>query len=232
MYLAGFRRPAHYAVWFAGAVVSTLPYWLYMVFSGGPAAGTPPSLLNVGFIVATLGLPLSPILPPDLGTPVGCAALCLGASGCAILVRLRNRRQVIAATPALMCMGYSLATIWAISIFRSGVAPWYAGHSSLFWIGLVGLAYVLLAPFMHSERTRISAAAVVWSAALGLTIAVSYLNSNLTYIRDVFFLDSRAPVSAACSTITKQHRHTVNSSYSSGRRDTLRTSRHSGSRSP
>lgn len=216
MLILRFRKLAHYAIWLVAAGVAALPYLGPLLLQRSQGGMAIYSLLNYQFILGVLGWPLSQkvSLIPNTETiataGIGLALCVAGLSGLWIERRSGALRQ---SAPALMLMAFSILTTWQASLFRQYTAPWYASNAMLFWIGLLGLAYVVwdnrhvalqLQPFPSDAVHRIVLPKHIrlmppaWSLAAVTALALLYLRSNLTYEDKTFYLPFRAPVSASC----------------------------------
>ena len=103
-----------------------------------------------------------------------------------------------------MLIVFSLLAIWQISLFRDGIPPWYCSISMTFWIGLLGLGYVIWTNVKveqdQSRRPNMLASVIdrLWSVGLVVSVVLLYASSNFTYADKTVFLRTRTPASAAC----------------------------------
>ncbi|HKQ06598.1 MAG TPA: hypothetical protein VJ464_15805 [Blastocatellia bacterium] len=207
--LLGCRKILHYAIWLAAAALSTMPYIYFLILNQPQGTrSTIKSLFNYVFVIDTIGRPFSNNiginhLPLTMATQNGILGLVLLTIGLVLLASRRSLPALRQSVPALSFIASSLLSAWQISIFRDSIAPWYTTISMPFWLGLIGLAYVLwtnraAAPAGASPRSRIiSWTPLVWGAATLLLIAILFITSNLTFADKTIFLKTRAPASAA-----------------------------------
>jgi hypothetical protein len=213
--LLGFRKVGHYAFWLSAATLSVLPYVFFLFLDPQQNTRQHSTLLstfNYLFVIDTLGRPFVNGIGLNYSRmPI---SVWIGSLGIALFVVIlillilldRERRTLTLAqsAPALMLIAFSLLTIWQISLFRDQIAPWYTTLSIAFWIGLVGLTYVLwvnhaIRPAQGRQRhwatpliARLLGAVVVGG------LACLYVSSNFSYTDKTLLLRTRAPSSAAC----------------------------------
>ncbi|MCL5026742.1 MAG: hypothetical protein M1531_09670 [Chloroflexi bacterium] len=205
MLLLGFRRPAHYAAWLGAAAVSASPYVGPLLLERVPGATTIVSLFNYPFIVGALGWPMSEkvslVLNPE-GQSAALAGVALAVTGLVVLWTRRHTPALRQSAPAVMLMSFSIVTLWQAGVFREYTAPWYSTNAMSFWIGLLGLGYVLwdnhrpgAVPQIPVRKAIVPA---VWSVIVIAALVSLYWRSNLNYEDKTFYLPSRSPASAAC----------------------------------
>ncbi|HKY62190.1 MAG TPA: hypothetical protein VJR29_02135 [bacterium] len=187
MALLRFRKPAHYLMVAAAAVLSLLPYGILLLVV--PKSGQEPKLLtffNFNLVLQSLGLPFAQSYDPQMAWWSGLAGLLLGAAGLAACLRHRIDSRRLAAP--LMLLLYVLLHLYQVSLFRSRLMPWYAYQAGLYWIGLLGLAYQLLL----EKKSR------WWPCLVTSTVVLLYLGSNWTWEDKVASLRHQGPASASC----------------------------------
>src|SRR5262249_47677502 len=160
--------------------------YVVLGFLGLPAAARPAvlSLFNFSFIVNVVGRPFANRIGVETGNlpmsqAAGAVGLVLCASGLALLWRKRSIPGIgRAAAPSLMLISYGLISTWQASLFRDTIAAWYAAHAMVFWIGLLGLGY-LLAQYSiakirdrpaGAESSRWARAAAAWAVCFSAVV--------------------------------------------------------------
>jgi hypothetical protein len=196
--LLDFHKWFFYAIWLAAGLLAVSPYFVFKIFRPlandfAPSATIP----HPNVFIQAVGWPFSEnLLLAQSNETIGWIGLGLGAAGVLLILGFRSRLVLKQSSPAIMLLLYTLLNIFLVTMFRGPLAPWYTGHYILYWIGLTGLAYLLL---VTDQSHRLSyGVRSAWSVLVFVAIAVSYFNSNLTYIDKVFFLHTRSPASAAC----------------------------------
>ena len=210
----GFRKVGHYAFWLTAAALSAVPY-LYFLFiypRPGSHQSTLLSVFNYLFVIDTLGRPF--VNGTGLNYSRMPISVWIGSLGIALFVIIlsllilldRERRKLTLAqsAPALMLIAFALLTTWQISLFRDQIAPWYTTLSIVFWIGLLGLTYVLWvnhATNAAQGRQRHWAIPLI-ARLLGVVVVGGliclYASSNFSYTDKTLLMRTRAPASAAC----------------------------------
>ena len=201
------RRWAHFAVVALTAAVASIPYLAFLVLSPRGGAGRSAlRLFNVSVFVNTLGRPLSRNIGTFFGRlPAsewrGAAGLILLFAGGLLLFRRIRKHDLSRALSAAVVTAYAVLCSWQISLFRDGVVPWYTMPAMLFWVGLVGFAWIPLST--GTARLSVTtdgrgAASRLWAAGTVLFVAVIYLRTNWTWADKSFYLASRGPASASC----------------------------------
>jgi hypothetical protein len=207
MWLVGFRKVGHYLAWAAGAAIAALPYLYFLVLHHAPGSAnaaakgplrvllTPPTIL---------GLPLSLGYSRPLAGLIGLGSATLATLGLALLWRVRHGEAPRRAAPALMLLTYGGVVALQIGLFRGATAAWYTYVGMAFWVGLIGLAYILRAarvatasPILRLGGRAVSATAA-WCGATLATLLVLYPTANLSYRDKSIFLQTRGPASASC----------------------------------
>src|SRR5215471_4566131 len=224
MWLLGFRKARHFVLLLSAAIVSILPYLSFLFLSRTPSASSKfVSLLHPILIINILGRPFA----NGIGSDYGPLALSEVAAGiglflcfvAAVLLWVgRAKLPVHSVAPLIVLLAVGLFTACQISLFRRQISPWYTGVVMDFWIGLIGLAFVLwfqtekpaggspqyLASNLNRPHTQkgqswlVRERARAWSVAAVASIAVLYVATNRTRADKSFYVQSRSPVSAAC----------------------------------
>ncbi|MBO9308180.1 MAG: hypothetical protein J7551_00170 [Chloroflexi bacterium] len=139
LWLRGYRRWQHYAVWF---VISTIMIVRFVVST---RPGSPPSLNQLGliahFTVAFLSAPLAPVMHLIAGTPVGILGLLMFAFN-ALLLRRRPEWLASWAGLAAFSVLSAFMTAYARWIFFDGVSAFplnarYVTNGVPFWVALL-----------------------------------------------------------------------------------------------
>lgn len=213
--LLGFRKVGHYVFLFAAAVLSAMPYLFFLVLY--PRQTTRPhatllSAFDYLFVIDAIGRPFingiglnySRI---EISLLIGSLGIATGVVILSLLILVDRKRRALnlaRSAPALMLIAFSLLATWQISLFRDQIAPWYTSLSMLFWIGLVGLIYVLwvnqaIRPPQESHRRlpSVLVARLLSAVVIGGLIFL-YASSNLSYTDKTVLLRTRSPASAAC----------------------------------
>ncbi|MEZ4544107.1 MAG: hypothetical protein R3C24_09415 [Cyanobacteriota/Melainabacteria group bacterium] len=192
----------------SGAGLSAIPY-VMSLFAGAESTGavdpqkTIVSLFNLKTIVNLLGWPLAKDIAAatdNLPEARFAGSLGLVMAGGFLLVLAVNRNRIDlkkAAVPIVLILS-SLLAVWEISMVRSLLAPWYSTLSITFWVGLLGLAALLLSELNPKTvadfdlRSRIS---TKWSMLAIVVALACFARSNQTYSDKTYLLSGRAPAS-------------------------------------
>src|SRR5262249_17473354 len=101
--------------------------------------------------------------------------------------------------PAWIISSFGLLSVWQISMFRQFIAPWYTPVAIDCWIGLVGLAYVLL---MRSSTAKTKGAKSrlipAWAYGCTAVLLLLYVPASYSWSDKSFLLSTRGPAAAAC----------------------------------
>lgn len=202
--LLNYRRLPLYLLWFAGLLVSALPYINALVIRQGSApvrdGTTVVSLTNFRFFINALGWPFANGISSHAeGLPEARLVAWAGLACAAVLLCLlarASRQTKVAALPGLLCMLHGLVSIWQISVFRTLIAAWYTAVSMTFWCGLIACAAAVYAGSnqKNGRAERLSRQACL---AISLIVLDFYMRSNLTYDDKTDLLYSRSPASAS-----------------------------------
>jgi hypothetical protein len=208
MGLLGFRRARHFVVLLSAATISILPYLFFLFLSKTPSANSKfASLLRPVLILNILGRPFAngigsnygPLAMSEVAATIG---LILCAVAAVLLWTGRSWRPVQSLAPLIVLVAVGLLAACQISLFRRQISPWYTGVVMDFWIGLIGLAFVLWFKDRPTALESISCLkggrARAWSIVAIASIAMLYLATNRTRADKSFYVQSRSPVSAAC----------------------------------
>ncbi|MCA9816008.1 MAG: hypothetical protein H6677_09070 [Candidatus Obscuribacterales bacterium] len=192
----------------SGAGLSAIPYVMSFFASAGSTGATDAqktiiSFFNLKTIVNLLGWPLA----KDIATATdnlpearfaGSIGLVIAAGFLILLAVNRNRIDLKKAAVPLVLIISSLLAVWEISMVRSLLAPWYTPLPITFWVGLLGLAALLLSELNPKTvadfdlRSRIS---TKWSMLTVVVIIACFARSNQTYSDKTYMLNARAPAS-------------------------------------
>lgn len=209
--LLGFRKVGHYAFWLSAATLTVLPYLFFLYLDPLRTARSHSTLLspfNYKFIFDALGRPFVNGINSDYGRMrtsllIGGFGFALCMMGLGLLWHKRRTYTLAQAAPALMLIVFSLLSLWQTSLFREAIAPWYTCFSMFFWIGLLGLAYVIwtdrtteLTEGRHYQVNYLLAR--LWCVVLVGGLVLLYTSASFTYTDKTSFLRTRAPASAAC----------------------------------
>jgi len=205
MILLNYRRKKYYLYWaFVGAVIF-LPYFLYLSREPGSNPYSTISkhldFFRLHFVISSLGYPLA----QEFSARASFLRGLLGVSflvGCLVILYQKRASHTLLtrAAPALMLISFSLLTTWQISIFREGLVPFYTSYFMLFWMGLLGLVFVLVDDVGVSGEG--ASAFKSYRRILLLLVAgiafYFYLSSNLSFQDKTATLKTRSPASASC----------------------------------
>src|SRR5262249_6410265 len=144
-----FRKKSHYLAITGGAAVAAAPYVDLLYVHAVQARQTAiASLFNPVLLVNYLGRPFTNgsglhYERMAVSEVAGIAGLLLLAVGIWIIWRGRRAGALEQATPGLILVSFSILAGWQIALYRTQIAPWYIPFAMDFWIGLVGIAYVV-----------------------------------------------------------------------------------------
>jgi hypothetical protein len=181
----------------------------FLIHSGGIQKATlHPHLPDVRMYLQCFALPfLRQTILPYPFTNQGTAIGVVGFLTMAILLLVTVRRRLVTKTVCICLALAAFATmnIFAATLFRSYVAPWYGSFAALFWIAIIGIS-INLVDQRGGEATEDSSSA----RKKGLSVAVmalpicfvyvAFFCSNLTYRDKDSFCDSHCPASASAMT--------------------------------
>jgi hypothetical protein len=187
MVFLGYRKSWQYLALITGASIVLLPYFILLTVA--PISGQEPKLLtlfNVELVVQSTGLLFAQGYRPDMAMWRGLAGFVFALSGIFLCLRARIDLRRFA-VPSMLLL-YVLFHFYQVSLFRSRLMPWYAYQASLFWIGLLGLAYQLLL----EKRNQ------WWAYCLAAVLLYFYLSSNMTWQDKIASLRHQGPASVAC----------------------------------
>lgn len=205
--LLKFRKIHHYIVASLATLIILAPY-LYFFVLKSRSTGNDTKLFDFFLLFKAIGYPFT---YGDQLVEIGIIAI--SASGIFLLaiaaIILWQKRHTIVlykATPPILLTLFGLLGTWQITIFRRGFAPWYITQFMSFWIGLLGIYYILYATShigvkSHSRIDRIFAsphATRLWSLFGFSVITFLVIISSPTYADKAFYLYSRSPASASC----------------------------------
>lgn len=191
------RRPQTFIAVAIGLVLSAMPTVVSMQLHREDAPNLV-SVWNWTFLINSLGRCFAnrigqtsePLMLSELSGWWGVVAIVLFA----IIAPLKRETANYRAAIGLSVFG--LASLWMTSLFRVGIAPWYAGFAVYVWIGILSLAVLCIASnFSEHAHARNKAifkfvGIVVFASCAGL-----YLVSNISFHDKDFWADTRAEVS-------------------------------------
>lgn len=192
------RRMVHYASMLAAAALGWLPYiWFKVIAPGAPIAGESGHdwrLAPVAMIQA-IGFPFARDLDAGIAQSSGLVGLALGIAALILCWRQRRSLAGLRMVPVFMLGVYALMTMGLVTLFRGpNFGAWYTTLFLTYWLALVGIVYGLW------EAGRQTASSWRGHLVPVIFLAVTawlFVRSNLTYEDKVYYLSSRAPVSAA-----------------------------------
>jgi hypothetical protein len=209
MILLGHKKILYYLVWLVTCVLVNFPYLYFLVLDRKQGVNaTLQGFFNPRLVINILGRPFASGIGKTtgfllLGEAAGWIGIIFGIIGL-ILIIIYRKSLLKASSPAIMLMTSGLLAAWQTSIFRVLIAPWYTSMVIGYWIGLVGLAYLLAAYAFSKNREFINGhnakmlIPVIYSVGVMVFMTSFYLKTNLTYRDKTFFMASRSPTSAAC----------------------------------
>lgn len=174
-----------------GMALSALPYLVNLVFNHSP---TPHAAVHVGnvfqpiYIANALGRTFANNGGEQFYNIK--AALWSGAIGIAVAIamavclwsRYRDERQKL--LPIAAVSSFGLMSIYLVSLVRPLIAAWYVALATMFWIGLLAAAVLMIQDNRRLMR---------WTGVMVLVLyTVLYLGSNDTLKDKAHFLQTRA----------------------------------------
>ncbi len=205
MWFLKIRRKVCYGAWLAGACVAASPYvyFLFIVPKSQPGGTDWLTWLNPSFFLKAIGWTFAQGFSAAQVKWRGWAGAAFFISGMLLFLKVRKKAEPRMTALLAMIFTYCLLHIWQLSMFRSGLAPWYTSNFVVFWIGLLGLAFFFWTcrtPDLEPKPVRRFNFEPVhlWSWALVAALTYFYVTSNITYEDKSFYLQSRSPVSASC----------------------------------
>ncbi len=209
MLLLGYRKGRHYIAWLGCAIAINSPYIYFLIIDKKPGTNAYlQSIFNPRLIANLVGRPFANGIGTTteyipMGEAAGWIGMMLGVAGM-FFVFIKWKKLLKLVAPGLMFMLFGLLTAWQISLFRVLIAPWYTGNVMPFWVGLVGLAYLIFTS-IHQVKDdyipmwmKVKTLEFNYIAMVLIILTGFYLNTNLSYQDKTFYLASRRPVSAAC----------------------------------
>lgn len=208
LFLLGYRKISQYLFLSIISLITLSPYIFHLLVRRGGNSKVL-NLFNFPLIIKAIGLPFG------LGKQslIGIGFYGTGTIGFIFLLLVllliwfrRSPKFIKPATPALMVLSFGLLSIWQITSFRDDLAPWYVTPFMNFWLGILGLAYLL---YLNPNSSAIvknkilkhfvtARSAQIWSLVIFFLLTYFYLMSGITYKDKVLYLSSRIPAAAAC----------------------------------
>lgn len=208
LFLLGYRKIFSYFFLILTSSIALSPYIFHLLVRGGGNSKIL-TLFNFPLLIKAIGLPFG------LGKQslIGIGFYGTGAIGFIFLLAIalfvwlrRSPKFITPATPALMILAFALLSLWQITSFRDDLAPWYVTPFMNFWLGILGLAYVL---YLYPQSRAIgktnflnifagTKSAKIYSSLIFFSLTYFYLMSGVTYQDKVFYLSSRIPAASAC----------------------------------
>ncbi len=214
LYFFNFRRVWHYVVVVVGGAVAALPYLYFLVLARSAFTD---SIANRGsgfgfeYVLNALGWSFSNNIGNNFDATQNPMALTAGWFGFGFgvitlallaLAAWKNRAIVVQALPALVLFVFGLLTTFQVGLFRApAISSWYTTLFIYYWIGLVGLVYVMWVnrPALSNRANQlVFGVSTLWSVGLLGTLIFLYLSSNVTFDDKAFYLYARTPASASC----------------------------------
>ncbi len=210
MYFFKFRRIWQYITLVVAGTIAALPYFFFLVLTSSPNAQSKASF-GFNYVVNALGWPFANGIGTNFeasqlpkATTAGWFSLGLGGLTLILLAvaAWRNKTILKQALPSLVLLVFGFLTTLQVGLFRApAIAPWYTTLFIYYWIGLVGLAYVLWSN-RPKANSRINQAVIgtmtLWGVGLVGILTFLYLSSNVTFDDKAFYLGARSPASAEC----------------------------------
>lgn len=191
------KRPRTWIAVSIGLVLAALPTLISMQFHKEDAPKLVsiwnwPFLINsVGRCFANrIGQTSEPLLLSEVAGWLCLASIVL----LAVVAPLNRATAKYSGAIGLLCFG--LASLWMTSLFRTGIAPWYAGFAVYVWIGVLALA-ALCVSSDFSEKTSAKKNLIfkLIGVSVFLTCAGLYLASNIKIHDKDFWAETRTEVS-------------------------------------
>jgi len=207
--LVGDRKKGHYILWAIGFFAAFFPYLYFLFLNPTPGEDQKMvslvSLVNWSFFLPAIGWPFSQNFSPEVALHRGIIGFALLIfSGIILKKGSRNNVESLGKfefLPSYLLILYSLVNIYQISLFRKGLAPWYAGQFIFFWIGLSGISLRFFSRAIEPGEKTITKARwlfYAWGSMSLTTLGYFYFNSNITFDDKSFYMRAHAPVSASC----------------------------------
>lgn len=194
LYIFQVRKRWQYLVLGLGTLFGIWPYVYFLFINPISGLGQESpifSLINFRIIFQSIGWPFAQNFSPQQAFWRGIVGFVLAVTGIPIVWNLRREIYPKIIAPILMVLLFAALNIYQISIFREFLSPWYARSFMLFWVGLIGFAYVITV-FSSKSIFRI------WSLLILVTLFFFYVTSNISWRDKSRYLKSRAPVSESC----------------------------------
>ncbi|MGQ9908319.1 MAG: hypothetical protein ACUVS2_05735 [Candidatus Flexifilum sp.] len=208
LWLRGYRKPAHYLLFAAAAIVIVALFFTNYDFSiiGADREGQSAGLVRdpvriVVFMLAVLGSPLTPLREQayQMAVPLGALGVILALLNLNMLwLRARSLRE---AGPWLILILFALASAGAIALGRAHEFPdpfptipiqtRYTPPPSLLWIGIVGLG-LLNTRYLLADRT--SGTLTAGTRWIGILNAAALVLGSISLIWTVRHMPLNSPL--------------------------------------
>ncbi len=189
-----------WSIFAIGLGLSAIPTLLHLGMNSGDA----PKLVayfNWPFILNTLGrcfakrigVTSEPLFLSQLGGWIAICSLFVFS----LLAPIRRSDSRYAAALGVSIFG--CLSIWLTSLFRTNVAPWYAGFAVFVWIGIAGLAALCVSGDALNKEPRKKSKVFKWAGiALFLGCGCLYLMTNLKTQDMDFWAETRSEATDSC----------------------------------
>ncbi|MBK8619802.1 MAG: hypothetical protein IPN96_22530 [Anaerolineales bacterium] len=207
LFFLEYRKIQTLLIWALGAFFSAVPYFYFMIKFRfrDQSTGMGLDFLNLKTVIRLLGAALTEVKfvnESPLFFGIGLFGIFILVVLALIWRRKYSRDLLRQSVPAFVMILWGVLGAWQISIGRTDMAPWYTSISMNFWLGLIGLMFVLFFNFQKSKNEGRLKNTDNFEISLTLfaftMISIIYLKYNVFTPAFPFFLPSRAPSSAAC----------------------------------
>jgi hypothetical protein len=200
-----FRSIAQYAVVVTGGLLSSYVYVRYLVLDGSPGRQrTLVSIFNPATFISILGWPFVRntghiFTPVPTAWVAGGLLVALVIIGGYVAWASRDRCLPQQTAAAWIILVFGVLSVWQISMFRQFITPWYTPVAIDCWIGLVGLAYVLLMR-RSGARTEGAGSRLIpaWGYGCTAVLLLLYVPASSSWSDKSILLNTRGPAAAAC----------------------------------
>lgn len=176
--------------------------WLYVRATGAALQDRASDIYDLSLVADLAGLAWAPPGNPALRT-AGVVTLVVTVVFVAFVPFAVGRRWIDlrAALPAVVFIGFGVASVLQLFLVRGFAVQYYAYASMFLWIGIALAAYALLAPVLcgdRSLRTITGVSASLGAAFVGGAIVAFGIPANATAEDDMLFSRWRTVVSESC----------------------------------